>query len=93
MEIKINEAPAVAWFAYYYSTDCFTSRLTVLMQKYRLDVAKVVWQDPLEDGEAGPALSLQTLNALPSSPLFLETENTAPFFTLKGHDYRFLLIS
>ena len=34
------------------------------MKKYQLDLAKVGWQDPLEDGEAGPALSLQTLNAL-----------------------------
>ena len=29
-------------------------------------------------------LSLQALNASPCSPLFLETENTSPSFTLKG---------
>ena len=47
------------------------------MQKYRLDVAKVVWQDPLEDGEAGPALSLQALNALPCSTFFVKKETTS----------------
>ena len=77
MEIEINVAPAVAWFVYYYSKDCFTSRLTVVMQKYQLDVAKVGWQDPLEDGEAGPALSLQTLNALPCSTFFVKKEITS----------------
>ena len=30
------------------------------------------------------SLSLQALNASPCSPLFLETENTSPSFTLKG---------
>ena len=54
------------------------------MQKYQLDVAKVGWQDPLEDGEAGPALSLQTLNALPCSTFFVKKETTSPSFTLKG---------
>ena len=47
------------------------------MQKYRLDVAKVVWQDPLEDGEAGPALWLQTLNALPCSTFLVKKETTS----------------
>ena len=47
------------------------------MQKYQLDVAKVGWQDPLEDGEAGPALSLQTLNALPCSTFFVKKETTS----------------
>ena len=42
-----------------------------------LDVAKVGWQDPLEDGEAGPALSLQTLNALPRSTFFVKKETTS----------------
>ena len=44
------------------------------MQKYQLDVAKV---DPLEDGEAGPALSFQTLNALPCSTFFVKKETTS----------------
>ena len=47
------------------------------MQKYQLDVAKVGWQDPLEDAEAGPALSLQTLNALPCSTFFVKKETTS----------------
>ena len=47
------------------------------MQKYQLDVAKVGWQGPLEDGEAGPALWLQTLNALPRSTFFVKKETTS----------------
>ena len=54
------------------------------MQKYQLDVAKVGWQDPLQDGEAGLALSLQTLNALPCSNFLVKKETTSPSFTLKG---------
>ena len=78
-------SPGCSMISLNYSTDCFTSRFTVLTRKYSFDVAKVGWQDLLGDGQAGIFhFKLWMFHRVLRSSWKRKTLPRSPSFTLKG---------